>query len=280
MGQLSFTHLGQTTQLVTQQSSQGTGAVGTIPVVIPTQWNYLNNVGDRRLAEMNSMRSFSYRTRPETNITGVTEKAGSAAIQDWKYGYDAKDRLISATAAVGGQRTCAYDGADNLTSGSIAYNAVNQIISAQGKPFIYDAAGNRVDDGQRSYQWDAENRLSRVTLRSGNTTEMYYDGFGRRVNIVDTSGNSRTDVYYTWCGDTQCKAQDESIRAVTRRYFEQGEMRPLIKDIYYSRGSLGSVRATSTTRETLINAASSRVAFLRRLDFHSAGSSARIHLDL
>lgn len=243
LGQLNFTYLGQTTQLATKQSTQGTGI---IPVVIATQWNYLNNVSDRRLAEMNSVRSFSYRTRPETNITGVTE-VGSATVQDWNYNYDAKDRLISAVAAIGGARIYTYDGADNLTSGAMAYNGVNQITSAQGRPFSYDAAGNLLDDGQRSFQWDAESRLIRVTTRSGNTTEMYYDGFGRRVNIVDTSGNSRADMYYTWCGDTQCKAQDESTRAVTRRYFAQGEMRPQNRDIYYSRDSLGSVRATLTT---------------------------------
>ena len=40
------------------------------------------------------------------------------------------------------------------------------------------------------------------------------------------------------------------------------------------------VAAFLFSRETLINAASSRVAFLRRLDFHSAASSARIQLDL
>jgi RHS repeat-associated protein len=62
------------------------------------------------------------------------------------------------------------------TPGSTATppNALNQIASANGVGFSYDAKGNLTSDGTRSYSYDAENRL-----KSAGTASFFYDALGR-----------------------------------------------------------------------------------------------------
>ena len=66
----------------------------------------------------------------------------------------------------------------------------------------YDAAGNLLDDGQRSYAWDAEQRL--ICIRYGGTnqsTEFRYDGLGRRTSVREyTDSWSYIETRYLWCG--------------------------------------------------------------------------------
>jgi hypothetical protein len=59
-------------------------------------------------------------------------------------------------------------------STAIVPNALNQISSANGVGFTYDAKGNLTSDGTRSYTYDAENRL-----KSAGTASFYFDALGR-----------------------------------------------------------------------------------------------------
>jgi YD repeat-containing protein len=46
-----------------------------------------------------------------------------------------------------------------------------------------------LDDGTRTYAWDAENRLTGITDKaSGTTSQLSYDGLSRRVAVIDRSG--------------------------------------------------------------------------------------------
>jgi RHS repeat-associated protein len=74
-----------------------------------------------------------------------------------------------------------------------------------GSPFVYDAAGNLTNDGNHTYTYDAENRISQVD--AGQTASYVYDVEGRRAEktsgvdwrdyIHDLSGRPVSEVVVT-----------------------------------------------------------------------------------
>jgi RHS repeat-associated protein len=80
---------------------------------------------------------------------------------------------------------------------------------SQAHAFQYDANGNLLADGTRTFEWDAENRLT--AINAGNhRSELAYDGLGRRVQIVEKvpppPGGSNywivtSRLHYLWVGN-------------------------------------------------------------------------------
>ncbi len=239
LGTFDLGYFGQTGQLTSQLARGG---------VVGTQWSYDSNTNDRRLNAINNSgatRSYQFTTTPENLISQISEIAnpGSAfPSQTWNYSYDDSDRLTGGTSSLGKSYSYGYDPADNITSqqtpagsASRSYNNLNEIVSDS-----YDANGNLLDDGQRTYSWDAENRLLSVISKTqaGKTTAFRYDGIDRRIAII-TNG---TEARYLWCGEHLCQARSSSD-VTTRRYFSQGEFIPATNSaLYYTLDQLGSVR--------------------------------------
>lgn len=111
------------------------------------------------------------------------------------FGYDAADRLTSASGGPHAGAGYAYDANGNKTSiavGGANYGATvdpnsNKILTftAPGvaRSYSYDNKGNTIGDGTRTYSWSNTNRL--VSATNGNTTAYYsYNGFGQRVKKV------------------------------------------------------------------------------------------------
>jgi len=111
----------------------------------------------------------------------------------------------------------------------------------------YDANGNTLtDENGNSYQWDALNRLTRITYPSGASSLFAYDGLSRRVQIVekDGSGTVTSTKNYLWIGSEMAEERDAS-NAVTKRFFPQGEQQitsGTATPFYYTRDHLRSVR--------------------------------------
>jgi RHS repeat-associated protein len=79
--------------------------------------------------------------------------------------------------------------------GDYVPNGLNQYISINGVPLIYDADGNLTSDGKNTYHYDNENRL--VEVRGTAHADLYYDPLGRLYRI-DSGGGNR---YFTYEGD-------------------------------------------------------------------------------
>jgi RHS repeat-associated protein len=114
--------------------------------------------------------------------------------------------------------------------------------------FTYDANGNTLSDGLRSYEWDAENRLARVRHGDGSATAFGYDGRGRRVWIEekDALGTVTSVRRYVWAGGTQPTEERDGSNTVLRRFYPEGEQAPgaagPLDRLFYAKDHLGSVR--------------------------------------
>ena len=176
LGSFTLTYLGQTGQIA------GRALAGS---TLATSWSYLTNANDRRLSGISNVgltsgqfSTFAYTTTPENFISGITETSDATAV---------------------------YPAAGIQTA---TYNNLNQLTNLSGQALTFDAVGNLTSDGQRTYTWDAENRLIGITYPgvSGKATAFTYDGLGRRVTIASTppGGGSATTTSYLWCGSTIC----------------------------------------------------------------------------
>jgi RHS repeat-associated protein len=191
-------------------------------------------------------RSYRYETSLGNLITRQFE-AVQGRSRLWQYGYDAVGRLQSAQRDDGKLYRYALDDGDNLVGivtpeGEKAYepDAGNKI-----RGYRYDANGSRVEDERHAYQWDAENRLIKITYKANpqKSTEFKYDGLGRRVAAIETDGGVRAETRYAWCGNVICQARDAQNRPIAY-YYGQGAYRPQEKSKreYYAKDHLGSIR--------------------------------------
>ncbi|HTS48202.1 MAG TPA: RHS repeat-associated core domain-containing protein [Bryobacteraceae bacterium] len=247
LGSFNLAYLGQTGQMTNSQINSG---------AVSTAWAYDTNTNDRRLKAINNSgatRSYNYTATPENQFTQIQETAplgSSWAPKTWNFSYDNAFRLTQASSTAGAY-DYGLDAADNLTSSqspattaSGSYNNLNEAQSFAGNTYTYDKNGNVVDDGVRTYTWDAENRLLSITSKAqpSHVTSFRYDGLGRRIAIDTTTGSLTSETRYLWCGDQLCQART-SADVVSRRYYPEGEYLPLGgTSLYYAQDHLGSVR--------------------------------------
>jgi RHS repeat-associated protein len=125
------------------------------------------------------------------------------------------------------------------------------VPSGASKILSYDLDGNLTSDGEKTYEWDAANRLVSINyIEQPFRTEFTYDGLGRRIKIVETDNGTVTSTKnFVWKGNQIAEERDAS-NTVTRRYFRQGEQRIGGTDAgsyYYTKDHLGSIRELSDT---------------------------------
>ena len=176
---------------------------------------------------------------------------GQAQGATTNYQYDALGQLLSASGA--DTANYQYDAAGNLVllaenngSTTLTPNALNQVASTDTASYQYDANGNLLDDGKRTYTWDAADRLLSVTDKvTGNASVFAYDGFSRRISETHTDSSGASPVTTTtenfWCGERLCEQRDSSGQVLVR-YFAQGEVQQGVPYLY-AQDQVGSVVA-------------------------------------
>ena len=130
----------------------------------------------------------------------------------WNYSYDKVGQLTSAVLKdtsnnVLRSENYTYDAMGNRTKSVIdgvtttyTYNNMNQIVSANGFAYKYDADGNLLEDEKRTYTWTTDNRVASETDKATGQTWTYtYDALGNRISsttngvtttyTVDANGN-------------------------------------------------------------------------------------------
>ncbi|MEK7747562.1 MAG: RHS repeat-associated core domain-containing protein [Nitrospirota bacterium] len=127
---------------------------------------------------------------------------------DTDYDYDDLSRLTEVREGPNQSTTYTYDAVGNWTKiinverkfkkwgseVSAVYNDGNQMVQSGGQVLTYDANGNLLFDGAKTYTWDARNRLIGITSSGRLTASFSYDALGRRVS--KTINGSKTEYLY------------------------------------------------------------------------------------
>ena len=120
-----------------------------------------------------------------SRVTAITYQNNSGTLGNLTYEYDAVGRR----AKVGGTyaRT-------NLPQpfASSTHNARNQLTQRGSQTFTYDANGNLLSDGVRTYTWNPRDQLASTS--GAGSASFQYDAFGRRVG--KTVGGSSVNYLY------------------------------------------------------------------------------------
>lgn len=78
---------------------------------------------------------------------------------------------------------------------TMTYDAVNRLISYNGKAVSYDTDGNMLYgplNGQMaSFTYDCRNRLIRTETDSGEVTKYLYDAENNRIGIIKNAGTEQ-----------------------------------------------------------------------------------------
>src|SRR5262249_35680752 len=96
------------------------------------------------------------------------------------------------TSVPAGTSTVAVTATD--PSGNTRTNSYQITQSGATQAVTYDANGNLTSDGTRTFQWDAENRLTTVLQGSTTLATFTYDASGRRVQKI-AGGVTHTYIY-------------------------------------------------------------------------------------
>jgi RHS repeat-associated protein len=234
LGSFSFDYVGGTPRILAAHYPSGQRTI----------FNYYDNLGDDRLMNITNQQpnglvisSFSYGYNTVGDITNWFQQLG-AQTQTWSVNSDAADQLVSVaeSGANAVNYSYGYDAAANRVFETVNslqhgynYNALNQLLSSSNA-----GATNTI------YQWDAEHRLAGI-IEETNQSQFFYDGFGRRLRIVETSGGvTQADRRFVWCGPELCEERN-SNNIVVNRFFAQGEQQNGA-NLFYTRDHLGSVR--------------------------------------
>ena len=187
--------------------------------------------------------------------TSETSNQGS-----WSYSYDASGQLVGADfsssdpAAISNQsRQYVYDAAGNristLVNGvatSYSSNDLNQYNSVGGASYSYDADGNLLSDGVRSYQYNSENRMIRASA-GVDVWEYEYDLRGNRSAVIHNGQRTSYlvdpfagfgDVVGTYNADGSLQARYVHGNGLVAGFTDGGSW-------YYEADAIGSTRSLS-----------------------------------
>jgi len=172
-----------------------------------TETDALNNVTTMTYDANNNVLTES-RTR-----TVATPVIGTIVTETTTFAYDAQNRVINTTDALGNITRTEYDAVGNTTAQIDAlgqrttmeydvYRRLTRTVYADltESSKTYDLEGNLTSDTDRlgritTYLYDALNRQTRTTYSDGTFTQTEYDAAGRVIATLDANSNRAESVY-------------------------------------------------------------------------------------
>lgn len=148
----------------------------------------------------NLLESFEYKVDEKGNNTSEKSKEGLSS-----FIYDKKEQLVKETRANGDTYEYTYDTVGNrltkkitkgtsITSSVYGYDSSNQLISINGVKNQYDNNGNLINDGKRTYVYDAEDRL--IEIKEGTTSIAKYEYDSEGLRMKKTIGTKSVNYHY------------------------------------------------------------------------------------
>ena len=206
--------------------------------------------------------SYNYTYDNTSNRTSMTTATGTH-----NYSYDKIYELLQATRPSTSTETFTYDPVYNrLSSANYSnwiYNNNNQLISFNGTNYTYDANGNtlsKIDtSGVTTYQYDYENKLTRIDYPDGTYSEYGYDPFGNRIK-KDVNGTVEWFVYDLMKKLPDVIAEYDASDSLIVSYTHGPGVDEVISmwrtgnSYYYLKDGLGSITSLVDSSETMVNA--------------------------
>ena len=173
----------------------------TLPNSVVTTYTYdgLDRLTRLKDAKNNTViADNNYQYNSAGDITQNIDQSGTHG-----YGYDAVDRLISATYTGAPNETYAYDGVGNRTSShksaTYSFQPFNRLAGTATATYLYNNNGNMISksdaSGTTQFAWDFENRLVQVVTPVSGSVSYKYDALGRRIQRTPSNGVSTNFVY-------------------------------------------------------------------------------------
>lgn len=182
----------------------------------------------------------------------VSQQPGGALLLEGTVSEPATITVAGSTAAVSSQNV--FSGSAPVSSGTgqvvvqatdasgnVRTNAYEVTQAGATRAFAYDANGNTISDGTKTYEWDAENRLIAVKHGATPLASFTYDGNGRRA----TKAAGGTTISYVYDGAQFLEERPGA--GMSKRYvYDLGIDRPLAQAVggatsYFVADHLGSI---------------------------------------
>jgi RHS repeat-associated protein len=151
----------------------------------------------------------------------------------------------------------AKDAANNTRTANYSVTVTGGATATYAYDDVGNLTGKTDSSGTTGYLWDAENRLIKLSYPGGATTEMTYDGLGRRVRIVEKDNATviTEDRRFVWDGQELAERRAADGTTVKRRYFADGvqadgNIRLYVRDHLGSVNQLINLSAPSTATAT------------------------------
>jgi RHS repeat-associated protein len=172
-------------------------------------------------------------------VAGTVSEPSSLTVNGRPATVTSDNRFAGSATVASGANTVTVVASD--ASGNSTTQRYTVDLTGPTRSFAYDANGNLLSDGSRTFEWDARNQLVAVNMGT-HRTEYAYDFDHRRVRVVEkVSGVAQADTRMLWCGTDICEERSTSSGVVTRRLFDRGESSGS-GVLFYSKDHLGSVR--------------------------------------
>ena len=248
--QLGYDDAGQLTSAILQNTDP-------TPVVLKSYYYGYDPAGNRTAEQIDT----AVRTWTYSNMNQLgTEQAGGALIfkgtvnelasvtVGGKPAQVTADGHFTGAAVVppGGQ--VAISATDYASPNRNTRTNTYSIGSGAGKSFTFDANGNMISDGTRTFVWDAEDRLARVSLGGNEVANFAYSATGIRTR--KTAGGVTTSYVF----DGARVVEERSSTGGITKYFHGPGIDNVLATIdtsgvtsYYVRDHLGSIRQRTDT---------------------------------
>ena len=192
-----------------------------------------NNMNQTTTTQPGGMLRLAGTTNEAANVTIAGQQAqilpGNRFQGETPVGSGTTSVPIVATDGSGNQRTYTY----------------NVSVSGSTKTLTYDANGNLLSDGTRTYEWDALDQLTAIN-QGTHRSEFTYDGEGHGVRIVEKeNGATVEDRRFIWDGPGIAEERDAAGGVVKRHLI--GGVQESGTPYFQAGDHLGSLRELTDT---------------------------------
>jgi RHS repeat-associated protein len=218
----------------TYTKSLSGGATETItlaPATSASQYSY-NNLNELIAIAAGGATKFEATTNKALKSATVNS---NPATLNWSKNFTGNASMSNGTNTV---PVGATDGANN----TVINNYQVAVNGPSSTSLTFDANGNMTSDGVKTFAWDAENRLIKITYPGGgNFSQLLYDANGIKGQITETVASALTSTkQLVNSGSRICEERDAS-NAVTKKFFGRGQTMSG-SNYFYFFDHLGSIR--------------------------------------